>query len=95
MDTYGFDLVFACTLTAVNKMLTDAFLEMNTSFLWSEGGVDIEGEFGAWNLMPKGSNKLLRCRVPFKKGTIRIDQQEYQLDGCTVLVEIQLGWLGS
>jgi hypothetical protein len=53
---------------------------MNTTFLWSEGGVDIEGEFGAWNLMPKGSNKLLRCRVPFKKGSIRIDQQEYKLD---------------
>ncbi len=108
METYGYDIVFACTIDSVNAELALAFEKMDTSCSWSgndskdQATVNVNAKLGPWQMVKGGSNKLLRFNIPFESGKMLIDcpvlglkEKEYPLDSCSVEVEISLGWLGT
>lgn len=106
VDTYGFDVAFACTLEAINAQLranlsrTDLTVTYSGQDSTDRATVTLNGKWEPWQMIAGGSNRLLRFSVPFKSGTLVIDcpaigksNATYQLDQVSVQVELQLAWL--
>lgn len=103
MDTYGYDLVYACALDEINSQLVSSFSneKMSSSFTYfipaseSDPSINISGKFGAWQLVLGGQNRLIRFMIPIVSGSLGVGSKSYDLTDSQVEMEFQLGWLGS
>jgi hypothetical protein len=95
MDMYGWDTVSALSADAANRVLAENSHSLITHFQVSGStlsvGYDLQGEFGAWQIVAGGSGNLLRLAVPIAAGSIRpAGGAAIGLAGATVVVDVSL-----
>lgn len=105
MDTYGYDVAFARTTAAANAALAAWFsssppvrLDYSGSDTADNATITLTAVSGPWQIVPGGSNQLLRFSIPIASGSLLVEapnfhEQTPQLQGVSVTVEIQLGWI--
>lgn len=97
MDTYGWDLVYACRMDRVNDSLKAGMQELIVSFDYNDGDIEITGTFDAWRLVFGGADKLLRFETPIKTGTVTVKSlnQTFGISGIVPEMELQLSFVDN
>jgi len=96
VSTLGFDLVFATTMTQVNRDLAanSACLAAVFSYRDDASKLEISGHFGNWQITPGGSGTLIDLTLPIVTGTLtvqgRLGSEQIDLAGLTVTVQTDL-----
>ena len=92
MKTNGWDVVFACSGSYINKQLAAKPQDYIQSFEYEDTAIKVSGTFGAWELVPGGSGTLLQFNTPITKGyvTIKSNNETISLAGTIPLVQLQL-----
>lgn len=101
MHSFGYDLAYACTIDKINSQFVDYF--NNTKVTMTYEGVDsttqspitLNCEMGPWEIVKGGSNRVLFVNMPIKSGTFTVSSSSYDLSTVSVIVAMQLGWVGS
>ena len=98
MNIYGWDTVTALSVGAVNRALAANSKQLIQEFKVSGStfgnSYQLQGEFGAWQVVPGGSGNLLRLAVPIVAGSIQPGAgAAVDLAGSTAVVEISLDLL--
>lgn len=92
METYSWDVVYACSGSYVNAQLSRSCGTYIQAFTYEDSIVDLSGQFDAWKLVPGGSGTLLHFECPIPQGTLRIKEQNrvVSLKEIVPLVQMQL-----
>lgn len=94
MDTYGWDVVFACSMVRVNDMLAAHMSQLISSFAYTDpAGVELTGDFDAWRIVTGGSNKLLHFETPIRAGTLKAFGKTIDLAGVCPELQLQLTFI--
>ena len=100
MDTIGWDVVYATSITKINQQLKKSMSKLVTTFQFQYNDVSFTGEFDAWQIEPNGSNAKIRFNCPIKKGSLTITSKTGQknvtdLSGIVPEMELQLTFIDS
>ena len=95
MDLFGWDTIFATTLSKANQALRAGMANLVSSFTFSESGFDLTGAFAPWQMVTGGAGKLLHMQVPIVSGTMKSGSGSIDLAGLSVTVEVSLQLLPS
>ncbi|WP_045538948.1 TULIP family P47-like protein [Clostridium botulinum] len=95
MDTKGWDIVYVLSNAVTNNYLKKYIQENNTTFYYKDQNIEMELLFDSWELVPGGSNKILRFKTPVKKGKLIFNNKEESLDGICPLMEMQLDFIND
>ncbi len=92
MDTFGWDVVYACSGNFLNAQLGATGDGGITDFDYEDTAISVSGKFGSWKLVPGGSGPIVQFETPIIAGSVTIKgtKQAFSLDGCVPLVQLQL-----
>ncbi len=92
MDNYNWDVVYACSGTYINAQLAANRDDYIQSFDYKDSSIKISGTFGAWEIVPGGSEGLLQFNCPIDTGLVVLKENNktVTLDGTVPLVQMQL-----
>lgn len=92
MDTFGWDVVYACSGHYLNDQLSVTDDGGIRDFNYADTAISVSGRFGPWRLVPGGSGPIVQFEMPIVAGsvTIKTTQQQFSLNGCVPLVQLQL-----
>lgn len=101
MDTFGWDIVSACSQTKLNELLSARLSAMPPKVSYSDGGgVDLDLVFAPWQITAFGSDLKLTLDLPILSGTLR-DTSKFaslpsvDLAGVTVEVTLTLAFIDN
>lgn len=95
MDLYGWDTGYATTIAEVNQALADPAARP-AGFNVTAQGMTVQGQFGAWSIVPGGSGVLLHLQTAITSGSISGGgAATADLAGLAVVMEINLLLLPS
>jgi hypothetical protein len=97
METYGWDIVFACSIGRMNTLMAANMSQLITSFDYSDDNIEMSGEFGVWKIVEGGSNKSVHFELPIKSGnlTIKMFHKTIKLDGVIPVMALQLAFIDN
>ena len=92
MDTFGWDVVYACSGDYINRQLARNAGKLIQSFTYEDAAIQLSGRFGAWKIVPGGSGPLLQFETPITTGQVHFKQfnETVSLNGVVPLVQLQL-----
>ena len=94
MDTYGWDVVCACSGGKLNELLAIQFAKTPASLSYDDNaGTQIAAQFDAWRIVAGGSNKKLRVEMPAKAGSLDTPLASVKLDGVVIVAELELAFI--
>ena len=95
MDLYGWDTAYATSIAEVNHSLADP-KAVPAAFNITAQGMSVQGQFGAWSIVPGGSGELLHLQTAIVSGNISgANLPSADLAGLAVVLEINLQLLPS
>ncbi|OPF52040.1 hypothetical protein BH721_14535 [Clostridium baratii] len=97
MNTYGWDIVYACSNRIVNKHLKNYITNNRVEFLYSntDKKQEIKMNFEGWEIINGGSSSFLRIKTPIKEGFFKVRNATTNLNGVTPIVEIKLDFFND
>lgn len=106
MLTNGYDYIFALSWTAVNAMLTKNLQGKNIEITYNTTDPDLgstitmDFTLEPWQIVAGGGNTLVNLSLPVASGYMSVEggavkSNSYDLTGITIIVQVELGWLGS
>lgn len=92
MNSYGWDLVYACSGAFINRQLALNADKLIRSFTYEDAAIQLSGAFGPWKIVPGGSGALLQFETPITTGSVYFKgfNETVSLDGAIPLVQMQL-----
>lgn len=90
MNLGAWDTCSIVSIALVNKALEDHSEEVIKSFTYREDKMIVRGTFGAWSIVPGGSERLVNVAMPIKKGSLKYGQRPIKLDGVTIYAQMKL-----
>jgi hypothetical protein len=92
MQTYGWDVIYACSGAYINQQLANNADKLIQSFIYEDSAIRLSGKFGTWRIVPGGSGPLLQFETPIASGEVHFKQfnETVTLDGVIPLVQMQL-----
>jgi hypothetical protein len=92
MDNYRWDVVYACSGAYINAQLAAKASDLIQTFTYEDTAVQVQGQFGTWQIVPGGGGTLLQFETPVAAGTVVIKStgESIALDGAIPLVQLQL-----
>jgi hypothetical protein len=105
MQTNGYDYAFALLTDVVNDILAhnlgDRKIEIDYNTTDKDTGTVVNAHmlFAPWSIVPGGGNSLINLKLPVSQGVMShhsgpLDPNSYDLAGVSVIVQVELGWLG-
>lgn len=106
MKINGYDYAFALSVTVVNEILKANLSGKNIPVKYhtvdanSGTTVNVDLSLAPWKIVPGGSGTLINVELPVKQGFLSISggvlpSNSYDLKGISVVVQIELKWLGA
>jgi hypothetical protein len=101
VSTLGFDLVFATTMTQVNRDLEANSVRLAAEFSYQDAASKLEmsGSLGTWQITRGGSGTLINLTLPIVAGRLtvqgRLGNEAIDLSGLTVTVQTNLTLIPS
>ena len=96
METYGWDVVCACSAARLDALLAKQFEASPASLHYeAEDGSTIEAELAPWHLVAGGANKKLHMECPITKGSVSTPMGDVPLDGVTCVIEVELAFVSD
>ncbi len=95
MNLYGWDTGYATTIAEVNQALANPAARP-AAFNVAAQGMGVQGQFGAWSIVPGGAGELLHLQTLIASGSISgAGAPTADLTGLAVVLEINLELLPS
>ncbi len=95
MNLYGWDTGYATSIVEVNQALADPTVRP-VAFDVTAQGISVQGQFGAWTIVPGGSGQLMRLQTAIASGSISGGgAPAADLSGLAVVREVNLQLLPS
>ncbi len=97
MNTYGWDIVYACSNRVVNKHLKNYIDENKIEFLYSDINKkqEIKMIFDNWEIINGGSSNFLRIKIFIKEGYFKFRNTTVDLSGVIPILEIKLDFFND
>ncbi|MFS1519411.1 TULIP family P47-like protein [Bacillus sp. SCS-151] len=95
MDTKGWDIINVCSINRVNQQLQSNMSQIISSFHFEQDGIEISGDFDAWQIISGGSNSLLRFETPIKQGVLKMGTMEVDIKNIKPVMEMQLQFIND
>ncbi len=92
MDLQGWDTVSVTSMSRINESLAASADKLLTNFNFEDGGLHIQGRFGAWQIRPGGSVGLVYLEIPILEGTLDgvPGKATQDISGTTAILEVAL-----
>lgn len=101
MDTFGWDVVSACSQTKINALLAARFAANPPSIKYSDGsGIDIDVVFQPWQITSFGSDLKLTVDLPIGSGSMTdtskfANNPNIDLAGVTIEITLTLAFVDN
>jgi len=92
-DTFGWDTVFAISITDANRAILRAGVSPPSFHFEDTDGTTIQGSFGPWQICRGGDGDLITFTIPITTGDMRFDGKGYALASASVIMEVRLHYL--
>jgi len=90
MNLGAWDTCSVVSIDLVNQALAKHKDEVIKSFTYDEPKMNVRGTFGAWSIVPGGSERLVNVAMPIEGGRLRYGRRPIKLAGVTVYAQMKL-----
>lgn len=108
MNTKGWDTICLVKTEHINHEVKNSWHSLNNNFAKREAEYEINGKFKPWQIVDGGSNKLVRFKIPFESGILKIlggnccnvftdenNQKEFDLSNCECIIELMMDFINT
>jgi len=90
MNLGPWDTCSIVSIDLVNQALAKHKDEVIKSFEFRAPTMSVKGKFGAWSIIPGGSERLVNVAMPIQSGRLLYGRHRIKLDGIVLLAQMQL-----